>query len=50
MSTEERLAKLEALFEILMDDPVVRHKIEVARLTSRRNKNPLTFEIKPNYQ
>jgi hypothetical protein len=50
MTVEERLAKLEALMEVLMDDPAVRHKIEVARLIAGRNMNPLMFEIKANYQ
>jgi hypothetical protein len=50
MTVEERLAKLEAIVELLLDDPVVRHKIEVARLMSSSNKNPLRFEIKANYQ
>jgi len=50
MTVEERLAKLEAIVELLIDDPVIRHKIEVARLMSGSNKNPLRFEIKANYQ
>lgn len=50
MTVEERLAKLEAIVEVLMDDPVVRHKIEVARLMAGSNKNPIHFEIKANYQ
>lgn len=49
MTTEERLERLEQLLEILMDDPAVRHKIAVAKLQAGRNKNPLMFEIKPNY-
>jgi hypothetical protein len=44
------LAKLEAIIEILMEDPAFRHKIEVARLMSGSNKNPIHFEIKANYQ
>ena len=50
VTIEERVEKLEAILEILMDDPYVRHKIEVARLQAGRNKNPITFEIKANYQ
>ena len=50
MTVEERLAKLEAIIEVLMDDPAVRHKLEVAKLMSGRNLNPLRFEIKANYQ
>lgn len=50
MTVEERLAKLEALVELLVDDPAIRHKIEVARLKAGSNKNPLRFEIKANYQ
>ena len=50
MTIEERLAKLEAIIEVLMDDPAVRHKLEVAKLMSGRNLNPLRFEIKANYQ
>lgn len=50
MTVEERLAKLEAIVELLIDDPTFRHKIEVARLMSGRNTNPLKFEIKANYQ
>lgn len=50
MTLEERLAKLEAIVELLMDDATIKHKIEIARLQSGRNKNPLLFEIKPNYQ
>jgi hypothetical protein len=50
MTVEERLAKLEAIIEILMEDPAFRHKIEVARLMSGSNKNPIHFGIKANYQ
>ena len=50
MTLEERVEKLETIVAILMDDPAVRHKIEVARLQAGRNKNPITFEIKANYQ
>ena len=50
MTVEERLSKLEALIEILMSDPAVRHKVEVARLMAGSNKNPIHFEIKANYQ
>lgn len=50
MTIEEQLEKLETIMEVLMDDPAVRHKIEVARLMSGRNMNPIRFEIKANYQ
>jgi len=50
MTVEERLSKLEALIEILMSDPAVRHKVEVARLMAGSNKNQIHFEIKANYQ
>ena len=50
MTVEERLAQLEEIIEILMDDPAVKHKIAVARLMAKRNKNPIRFEIKANYQ
>ena len=50
MTVEERLAKLEAIVELLIDDPAIRHKIEVARLQAGSNKNPLRFEIKATYQ
>lgn len=50
MTKEERLAKIEAIIEILMDDPAVRHKIEVARLKQGINQNSIRFEIKANYQ
>jgi TusA-related sulfurtransferase len=50
MTIEERLAHLEEIIEILMDDPAVRHKIVVAKLMAKRNKNPTKIEIKANYQ
>ena len=50
MTIEERLERLEAILAILTDDPSIRHKIEVARLQAGRNKNPIMFEIKANYQ
>jgi TusA-related sulfurtransferase len=50
MTVEERLAQLEEIIEIMMDDPAVNHKITVARLMAKRNKNPIRFEIKANYQ
>lgn len=50
MTLEERVKKLEAILEILMEDPAIQHKIVVAQLMAGRNKNPITFEIKPNYQ
>ena len=31
MTVEERLAQLEEIIEIMMDDPVLRHKIAVAK-------------------
>jgi hypothetical protein len=49
LTTEERLTRLEQIIEILMEDPAIRHKLEVAKLQAGRNKNPITFEIKPNY-
>lgn len=33
-----------------MDDPAVRHKVTVAKLMAKRNKNPTRIEIKANYQ
>lgn len=50
MTIEERLAQLEEIIEILMDDPAVRHKVTVAKLMANRNKNPTRIEIKANYQ
>lgn len=50
MTVEERLAHLEKLMEILMDDPALRHKIVVAELMAKRSKNPTRIEIKANYQ
>ena len=50
VTLEERVQKLEAILEILMEDPMLQHKIVVAQLMAGRNKNPITFEIKPNYQ
>jgi hypothetical protein len=50
MTLEERVRKLEATIQILMEDPTLQHKIAVAASMTGRNKNPITFEIKPNYQ
>jgi hypothetical protein len=50
MTVEERLAQLEKLMEILMDEPAMQHKIAVAELMSKRSKNPTRIEIKANYQ
>jgi hypothetical protein len=50
MTVEERLAQLEEIIEIMMDDPTLRHKIAVAKLMANRNKNPTRIEIKANYQ
>ena len=50
MTLEERVKKLEAILQILMEDPTIQHKILVAESMAGRNKNPILFEIKPNYQ
>jgi len=36
--------------EAILDDPTLQHKIAVAKLMSKRNKNQTRIEIKANYQ
>jgi|TARA_B110000503_G_scaffold116122_1_gene174929 predicted nucleic acid-binding Zn ribbon protein len=50
MTVEDRLAYLEEIMEVIMDDPALRHKIIVAKLKKEVKPSTIVYEIKANYQ